>query len=163
MQFAQAGETVALILKVHDGDTLTLLIGKQPVKIRIAEIDAPEQGQPFYRESGDTLRALCEVGRQAVFRQTGYDARNERPVGRVVCRQTDAGSHQVLNGMAWVWPLYVEPTSPLYPLAAAAIGARRGLWAQEAPQAPWEFRAERSASTKYLRTYFDPGLSATAG
>jgi endonuclease YncB( thermonuclease family) len=36
-----------VVVSVHDGDTLTVLVGKQEVKVRLAEIDAPEVGQPY--------------------------------------------------------------------------------------------------------------------
>jgi endonuclease YncB( thermonuclease family) len=137
------------VIAVQDGDTLTVLQGRQRVKVRLAEIDAPELGQPFGRASRKTLEALC-AGQDAQVMATGRD-RYGRVLARVTCRQTGAGSHQVLNGMAWVWPKYTEPTSLLHPLGAAAIASRRGLWAQEAPQAPWEFRAERKATTKHLK------------
>jgi endonuclease YncB( thermonuclease family) len=36
-----------LVVSVQDGDTLTVLAGKQQVKVRLAEIDTHELGQPF--------------------------------------------------------------------------------------------------------------------
>lgn len=40
-----------LVVSVHDGDTLTVLVGKQQIKVRLAEIDAPELGQPYGQRS----------------------------------------------------------------------------------------------------------------
>ncbi len=40
-----AGELVGRVVSVHDGDTLTLLVDRRQVKIRLAEIDAPELGR----------------------------------------------------------------------------------------------------------------------
>jgi len=38
------------VVKITDGDTLTILTaGKEQVKIRRAEIDTPERGQPYGR------------------------------------------------------------------------------------------------------------------
>ena len=39
---AHTGKVVGIV----DGDALTLLVGTQQLKIRLAEIDAPERGQP---------------------------------------------------------------------------------------------------------------------
>jgi len=48
-----------LVVSVHDGDTLTVLVGKQQVKVRLAEIDAPELRQPFGNRSRQSLAELC--------------------------------------------------------------------------------------------------------
>jgi len=63
-----------------------------------------------------------------------------RTVGRVTCRQTDASTHQVRNGMAWVYDRYSTPSSPLYATQALARDAGRGLWADSKPVPPWVFR-----------------------
>ena len=44
------------VVGVHDGDTVTLLIeGNQQVKIRLAQIDAPESDQAFGQRSKQSL------------------------------------------------------------------------------------------------------------
>src|ERR1035437_8096284 len=48
-----------VVVSVHDGDTLTVLVGKQQVKVRLAEIDAPELRQPFGQRSRQSLAELC--------------------------------------------------------------------------------------------------------
>lgn len=52
-------DTTGLFVSVHDGDTLTVLVGKQQVKVRLAEIDAPELRQPFSNRSKQSLANLC--------------------------------------------------------------------------------------------------------
>lgn len=46
---AGAGEIIGQVVSVHDGDTLTLLVERRPVRVRLASIDAPELGQAFGR------------------------------------------------------------------------------------------------------------------
>ena len=36
-----------LVVGVLDGDTVDVLVDRRPVRIRLAEIDAPEKKQPF--------------------------------------------------------------------------------------------------------------------
>ena len=129
------------VVSVHDGDTLTVLVGKQQVKVRLADIDAPELHQPFGSRSKESLAALC-VNEAAKLMQTARD-RYGRAVGRVECAGMDASAHQVATGMAWVFPRYAPKDSPLYRLEADAKSARRGLWEDSGPVPPWEWRREK--------------------
>ena len=145
--FILAGD-LAKVISIHDGDTLTVLAGHRPVKIRLAEIDAPELGQPFGRASTDSLKALCATQDAEVTPVT--KDRWGRTVARVTCRQTDAGTHQVRNGMAWVYDRFSTGSSPLYATQALARDARRGLWAGPDPIPPWEWRMAQTARRREL-------------
>jgi hypothetical protein len=35
------------VVRVLDGDTIEVLVDKEPIRIRLADIDCPEKGQPF--------------------------------------------------------------------------------------------------------------------
>lgn len=53
---AQPAETlVGKVVGVTDGDTITLLVDKTQVKIRLAGIDAPESKQPFGTKAKQAL------------------------------------------------------------------------------------------------------------
>jgi micrococcal nuclease len=51
------------VVKVADGDTITILVGTERHRIRLQGIDAPERKQPFGRASGRSLSALV-AGKQ---------------------------------------------------------------------------------------------------
>jgi hypothetical protein len=62
-----AALVVGLVVAIADGDTLTVLNEDfQQVKIRLAEIDAPEKKQPFGSRSRQSLGELCHEKRAEV-------------------------------------------------------------------------------------------------
>lgn len=128
----------ARVVSVHDGDTLTVLIERRQVRVRLSDIDAPELRQPFGTRSRQSLADLC-FAKPAELDVRGKD-RYGRTIARVTCAGADANAEQVRRGYAWIYTRYARPGSPLYPLQAEARSARRGLWTDPAPVAPWDWR-----------------------
>jgi endonuclease YncB( thermonuclease family) len=131
-------QVLGRVVKVHDGDTLTVLFEGSELRVRLDGIDAPELAQPYGRRSRDSLSELCGA-KQAMVTRRGKD-RYGRTIGRVSCAGIDAGDEQVRRGMAWVYVRYVRADSPMYGSEYDARLARRGLWADLAPVAPWTWR-----------------------
>ena len=53
-------ETLAgRVVGIRDGDTLTVLVAKRLIKVRLADIDAPERRQPFGTRSRQSLVGRC--------------------------------------------------------------------------------------------------------
>jgi endonuclease YncB( thermonuclease family) len=131
------------VIAIADGDTLIARCefseGALNVKVRLAEIDAPEKAQPWGNRSRQYLAALC-FKKPATIKQQSVD-RYGRLVGRVLCDGTDANAAQVQAGLAWVFDRYVTDRR-LYGLQDAARAERRGLWADSAPVAPWDWRRQ---------------------
>jgi len=48
-EFLHAGEYSGKVIKVTDGDFINIIYEGKPLRIRLAEIDAPERGQPFWK------------------------------------------------------------------------------------------------------------------
>jgi len=125
------------VVGVADGDTLTVLTDTTPVKVRLAEIDAPEKKQDFGERAKQSLAALC-FGQQAVVLRGKTDFYG-RTVARVRCQGVDASLHQVQQGLAWAYTAYLtDPDVATAELLARE--ARLGLWADAEPTAPWAFR-----------------------
>lgn len=132
---------VGLVIAISDGDTLTVLSDdRQQVKVRLAEIDAPEKQQAFGTRSRQSLGELCHE-KHAEVRVVDVD-RYGRTVGRVACDGTDANEAQVRRGMAWVYDHYARDKT-LYRLQDEARTAGRGLWADVGAIAPWDWRKEK--------------------
>lgn len=133
---------IALIVGVSDGDTLTARPANgEQMKIRVAEIDAPESRQPFGAASKRSLSDLCFNVRAEI--QPQKTDRYGRTVARLNCRGEDASAHQVRTGMAWVFDRYVTDRS-LYLHQDEARAAGRGLWSEPSPTPPWEWRRRRA-------------------
>jgi endonuclease YncB( thermonuclease family) len=135
---AQAETLVGTVVGIADGDTLTIVNNdRQEVKIKLAEIDAPEKYQAFGARSRQSLSDLC-LGKQAEIIAQVKD-RYERTLARVKCAGVDANTEQVRRGMAWVYPRQVKDHN-LYIMQHEAKVKKRGLWVDSSPTAPWEFR-----------------------
>jgi endonuclease YncB( thermonuclease family) len=61
------------VVRVHDGDTLTVLVARNQIRVRLVDIDAPELGQAFGRNSRQSLAGMC-AGKTADVEDTGRDA-----------------------------------------------------------------------------------------
>ncbi len=126
------------VIGISDGDTMTLLVDNKPLKIRLANIDAPEKKQPFGQKSKESLSDIC-WNTDATYETQTID-RYGRTVAVVTCNGVEANTEQVRKGMAWVYPKYNK--DPMLPaIEKAARASRLGLWIDGDPSAPWEFRA----------------------
>lgn len=125
------------VVSITDGDTLTVLVDRQPAKVRLVEIDAPEKAQAFGNRSKQSLSDMC-FDKEAQIQDKGKD-RYGRTLGRVHCEGVDANAEQIRQGMAWVYDKYVTDHS-LYRVQDEAKAAKRGLWFDSNPMPPWEWR-----------------------
>jgi endonuclease YncB( thermonuclease family) len=136
-----AAALLCLVIAVADGDTLmarcAVADGMENIKVRLAEIDAPEKGQAFGARSKQHLAELCSQKQATVTPRT--KDRYLRTVANVECQGADAGTEQVRAGMAWVFDRYVTDRS-LYAVQDEARATKRGLWADPSPTPPWEWR-----------------------
>ena len=146
---ANAETVTDRVVGVADGDTITVLdADKVQHKIRLAGIDAPEKKQEFGNRSKESLSALTFD--KTVIVQTSKRDRYGRQIGKVLVNGQDVNLVQVERGMAWFYRQYQREQSPndrrLYEAAEdAAKAAKRGLWQDTDPVAPWEFRGRGRA------------------
>lgn len=144
-----ADELRGRVVAIADGDTLTLLdAGKKQYSIRLNGIDAPETGQAFSQVAKANLSTLV-FGHDVVVVWSKVDDYG-RLVGTVLRGTLNANLEQLRAGLAWYFRRYeadVAPENrPLYAAAEAeAKSARRGLWQDATPTAPWTFRGDASS------------------
>src|SRR3546814_15501426 len=88
------------VLWVHDGDTLGVSCGSgKPVKIRVADIDAPELEQAYGLASRDALAS--RVQGQHVILHTRARARYGRTVATLELDGRDVGLQLVADRLPW--------------------------------------------------------------
>lgn len=88
--------------RIGRGHTHPLLVdGKRQIKVRLAEIDAPEGGQPYGNRAKQELSALT-FNKEARVRVQDTD-RYGRTVGRVFVGSVDVSAEMVRRGAAWVF------------------------------------------------------------
>ncbi len=97
----------APVIKVSDGDTLTLLsASNKQIKIRLAGIDCPERGQPWGRNATEALRMF--IGKEPVTVQALDTDRYGRIVGNVTANGVNINQRLVETGNCWVYPQYAQ-------------------------------------------------------
>ena len=145
-----AAETLrGTVIVVVDGDTVlfkpdhTHPSGRAFLKIRLADIDAPEHDQPY----GDAAtRALAA---QVLNRRVEVDTVATDVYGRTIARirvgEDEVGADLVRRGLAWA-ATRSRQASDLKAAQRQARLARRGLWQDAAPMPPWVWRRAHSAS-----------------
>ena len=128
------------VTAVHDGDTLTLLVGTTQHKIRLNGIDAPELGQAYGTRARQFLSALV-FGKTVTVRVVDVD-RYGREVGDVYVGGVLANAELVRAGMAWHYKHYSKDAT-LAELEVQARAEKRGLWADPKAMAPWNYRRRK--------------------
>lgn len=144
MSTAACAETLTgRVVDIADGNTLTLLVGRQPYKIQIAAIDAPERHQAWGDQSKTNLSRLT-LNRTAVANCSRLE-RWDHQACHVTVNGIDIGLQQIKEGMAW-WVRQdthtqsAEDQSAYESAELMAKMRRMGLWGATNPVPPWEFR-----------------------
>lgn len=127
----QAATITGRVVKVSDGDTITVLEDTTQHKIRLMGIDAPEKAQPFGDKSKQAL-ADAIAGKTV---EVDYNKRDKykRAVGKVIFRGQDMNLRQIELGMAWHYKQYereqeVEDRSKYAQAEYLAQRDKVGLW-----------------------------------
>jgi len=126
------------VVAVADGDTLTILdTHKAQHKIRLAGIDTPEKSQSFGKRAKNELSKKV-FGKTVNIEIIDID-RYQRMIGNVFLKNRWINREMVQEGWAWHYKTYSK-SSALAEAEKQARSAKRGLWREKDPIAPWEFR-----------------------
>jgi micrococcal nuclease len=151
---ATATELQCKVVEINSGDTISVVNGSGPMKVRLKAIAAPEMEQPWGDVARQHLSDLV-LGKTVMVRLTGLSV-DRNIVGMVYLNKADIGQQMIRDGVAWYdqsndsgldqleRQLYVESEQ-------AARSERRGLWQADSPIPPWEYRqaqAKQAAAAK---------------
>lgn len=142
----EARQVSCYVVKISDGDSFScLLANKKAIRVRLAEIDAPEKRQPFGNKARQTLANLI-YKQQVRLVISGYD-RYQRTLATVYHKRgQNINLLMVKQGLAWAYEPYVQ--DPRYTQAQQQARRKRlGLWQDRHPIAPhlWRKQAKKQA------------------
>lgn len=140
------------VIGVTDGDTIKVLSDGKSVTIRLQGIDSPEKKQSFGSKCKEFTSQLCFQKEVKVFVQ-GID-RNRRMIGIVSlpngrCLNTEL----VASGYAWWFQKYDPQNREYQLLQETAKNKHIGLWSEENPLPPWEFRKAQQKKPDVFVSY----------
>lgn len=133
-----SGEVVGVL----DGDTVDVLVANKPIRVRLANIDAPEKAQAFGARARQALADL--VFRRVVHVQERGADRYGRTIGDISADGRSINRTMIALGLAWAYRQYLTD-SALLDVEATARAGRVGLWADPQPVPPWEWRRAKRA------------------
>ncbi len=126
------------VVGVSDGDTITVLRGARPEKIRLFGIDCPESDQDFGTKAKKFTSNMA-FGKTVEVIPTG-ELTYGRTVAWVNVDGQSLNKELIRNGLAWWYRRHAEGESELELLEAEAREQRIGLWSHPHPIPPWKFR-----------------------
>lgn len=123
--------------KVFDGKDGGIQCLARKYRIRLQGVDAPEIGQRYGEESKEKLSDLVKGHRLRihVYKRDQYG----RAVGDVHCDDMFIQEALLKEGCVWHYKRY-DKRQDFAQWERDAQAARRGLWADDYPEKPWDYR-----------------------
>lgn len=127
------------VIKVLDGDSINILHEGKVLRIRLAEIDAPERSQSFWKKSKQALENYV-AGKEVEVEEFDVDQYG-RVVGHVYQDDVWVNGELVRGGYAYVYREFAV-SKKLYEYEGEAERNKTGIW--QLPETertkPWEWR-----------------------
>ncbi len=131
---------VGTVVDVISGDKFSLRTDSGAIyEVRLAGVDAPEPGQEYAEQARDALAALIR-GETITVKCRDHETQGE--ILGIALVDSRSVNLAMLN-QGWAWYDDRTLSDPEFRATEQlARDLRRGLWAGENPQPPWEFRGE---------------------
>lgn len=126
------------VLRVSDGDTVTVDDHGEKRTLRLYGIDAPEKDQEYGMESRQYLyNRIFEKGINIDFISKD---RYGRDISVIYMNGENINEAMVKEGYAWWYQDYAKEDLQYREYEKKAREDRKGLWSRKNPVPPWEFR-----------------------
>ncbi|MBR4956258.1 MAG: thermonuclease family protein [Lentisphaeria bacterium] len=133
------------VLEVYDGDTLTVLAGQNKFRVRLFGVDAPEVLQEYGIPARDRLRELI-LGQTVTVEVLNVDQYG-RAVAILRKNLQEINTEMVRSGAAWHYVQYAAGETGLADAQKEAKNAKTGIWQNNNPVPPWDYRKQTQDST----------------
>ena len=127
------------VVRVIDGDTIEVQLDDKVIPVRLYGVETPENNQAFSNAARQFTDSIATG--QWVTVTVGMV---NLPDGKILNLEL------IKNGLAWWSRKYAPGDSTLAQLEQEARLARKGLWSQRKPVAPWTYREQISKKLEPL-------------
>ncbi len=137
-------EFTAKVIAIKDGDSIEVLYEGKTISIRLAYVDCPEirNSQPFGRAAKKFTSNLCFAQVVKVQHTNKFD-KYKRLVATIINAQNkNVNRELVIAGLAWHFKKH-STNNEIAKLEITARVNKVGLWKEEYPIAPWNWRKVR--------------------
>ncbi|WP_297407397.1 thermonuclease family protein [uncultured Cetobacterium sp.] len=139
LTFCALGKNISgKVIKVADGDTITILDKGKKVRVRFYGIDAPEKKQEYGLKSFNILKKL--VNKKEVTVHIKDKDQYGRVVGIVYLSDKNINLYMLKSGNAWWYKRYAKNEYKFRLAVKEAQKKDLGLWKEKNPTPPWIFR-----------------------
>jgi endonuclease YncB( thermonuclease family) len=139
----------AKVIAISDGDSLTVRANDQTIRVRLAQIDAPERRQAWGQRSRQVLSQL--IGGKTVLVMPHGTDRYGRTLATLTVQGEDINRAMVEKGAAWAYSSYVRDPA-IVAAQVRAQAAQQGLWAMPENEriAPWDYRRQQRENAEVM-------------
>ena len=130
----------AVALSIWDGNNLDISKDGKIYRVILSTVMAPQRGQPYSKESRMALKNLV-YGQKVQINVIRYD-RYGRLIAEVKVSDKSINTEMVKLGMVWVYKRFNDDES-LIALEEIARKEKTGLWRDDKPVEPWDYRKNR--------------------
>ncbi len=135
-------QTKGKIIKIKDGDTVVVLLSYNTQEtLRLAEVDCPENSQPFGKNAKQFTSAQV-FEKNVTFYRINKD-RYRRTVAKIFYDDEKYLSKEIIKaGLGW-WYFQASKDKELQKFQDTAREKRLGLWSDKNAVSPWDFRKNK--------------------